>query len=409
MELFIYVVFLGVWFRINYKRYKFNGASFLIFIYFISALAGIYLVNATDLYDPNRLNITAVLFHCLCLYLFLYPIVYITNKHALFFSLPKGRVLKGIYYIIISLSALTFISILPKIKQIFSLRDLKTARIMNNQGTLEFEKSGGVLEYLGAFGSVFSFFAMYLAFYNLIRFPERKKIIIILFLCSTADAITSLSMVGRGGIVRWLLMLLFFYFTFREYINSKLRKSIIKTAGILSLPLLAIFYLITVSRFSDRSHSVFLSVIDYLGQPFVYFSYIFDSFFDSTFGGRMNFPFLFPDSRLERSVSDLIYTDFRINTFSTFIGSFYKDIGFVMTLSIAFCFWLLFIIMVKYNKKPRAFYKFVLYIVFSQIIINGVFYFQYTGTTKMRGFIVLVILSILAPLLFPYAFKKKHN
>lgn len=408
MEIVVYIFFLGVWLLVNYKKYGFNGASFLIALYFIGAVLGLYMIYATNLYDQSRLNIWAVIYHLICLLLFLYPIVYITNRYVFSFEMPPKHILRILYFMIIGFSILTFISIVPKVGNILKMDNLQEARNMYNYGMLN-EEGGGLLDYFGAFGSAVAYIAMYLFFYNLTNYPEKKKLITVLLLCSMTDAMTSLAVVGRGGIMRWGLMFLFFYCTFRPLIDPKLRTKALKIIGIVSLPLLIIFLSITFSRFSNREYPVYVYMFDYIGQSYIYFSYMFNDFYESTFGGRLSFPFLFPNDRLEGHVSNLVYADFSLNTFSTFVGSFYKDMGFMSTISLAFCFWLLFFFLYRFNKKPIIFYKLILYIIFSQMIVNGVFYFQYQSTTKMKTFIVLVIMSIFVSIIYPRQKKWNHS
>lgn len=400
MEISIYIIFLGTWFTINYKKYGFNGASFLIALYLLGAILGMYMIFATNMYDAQRLNVSAIIYHCICLFLFLSPIVFITNRYFHSFKLPSSKAIKVLYYTIIGFGALTYVSILPKLKTILSIDDLQAARNMKNYDML-YEEEGGLLGYLGAFGSAFSYLSLYLFFYNLAYHPNKKRLIVLLFVCSLADAVTSLSVVGRGGIMRWILMTLFFYFSFRKKIGLSIRKKVIKYVSIGSLPLIAVFLGITISRFSNRAYPVYVSMFDYIGQSFIYFSYIFDPFYESSFGGRVSFPFLFPNDRLDGFVSEFLWSDFSLNTFSTFVGSFYKDMGFVVTLSLAIVFWLFHLIVYRFNVSPNRFYKLMLYIFFSQMIVNGVFYFQYTSTTKMKTFIVLVVFAILLPIILP--------
>ena len=113
-----------------------------------------------------------------------------------------------------------------------------------------------------------------------------------------------------------------------------MRKAII----IASSPLLIVFLLITFSRFSGREYPLYVYIIDYMGQSYIYFSYIFDDFFTSTFDGRMNFPVFFPGDEVSRVLSKEIFTEYSSNTFATFIGSFYKDRDLFLTILLAFIF-----------------------------------------------------------------------
>src|SRR5690606_28381580 len=243
--------------------------------------------------------------------------------------------------------------------------------------------------------------------YNLKNNPDKKGLIILLLICSLTDVLNGISMVGRGGIMRWLLMLIFFYLSFYQHIDWKIKKLINRLLLLVVVPATAFFLIITVDRFSGREFPVYVYMLDYIGQSFIYFSYIFDQFYEPTFGGRMNFPIFFPGESLDRTLSEMVYTDYSLNTFATFVGSFYKDMGFVTTFLIAFLFFLVFLFLYRFNKNPRSFYKLFVFIVFSQMIINGVFYFQYTGTTKIRSFILVVLLALFFQLMYKRRLKKQ--
>lgn len=398
MEILIYIVFLGLWFIRNTFRNGFNGGTFLIFIYLLGAIAGFYIVISTDMFDSNRLDFFAIIYHCFCLVLFLYPVVYISNKNS--FQLPSNLSLKFVYGIIIFFGIFSFLSIVPKVIDIFQMDDgLRRARYLFNQDQLN-ESEGGMLGYLGAFGSALSYFSLYFFFYNLGNFPNKKKLIILLLFCSLADPLTSLSMVGRGGIVRWLFMFLFFYFNFRKEINPIFRKKMLKWLSIFSAPMAIALIAITVSRFSEREYPIYIYILQYLGEPFIYFSYIFKDFFSNTTGGSQTFPFLFSNTT-NISESSGISIDYSINTFATFIGSFYKDVGFVYTLLWALVFFITFFILYRSARNPNKFYKLFYFVIVSQIIVNGLFYFQFTGTTKMRSFIAMTLLAGILPIFLP--------
>ena len=403
----IYIAVLGIFCFSNYRKYGFNGATFLIGLYLFGAVAAVLLAFITDFYEEWRLDVIAILYHSLCLILFLYPVVYITNRYLLNFNMPNEKGLKLLQNIIIGISLFSFASYLPKIIDVIAVGDFKDARNMYNYGTLHEEEATGVVGYLGAIGSALSFFSLYFCFYNLKNNPDKKTLILLLLICSLTDVLNGLSMVGRGGIMRWLLMVVFFYLSFYQHIDLKVKKLVNRLLLLLVTPATIFFLIITVDRFSSREYPVYVYMLDYIGQSFIYFSYIFDQLYEPTFGGRMNFPILFPGETLDRNLSEVIYTDYSLNTFATFVGSFYKDMGFVTTLTIAFLFFLTFLLLYRFSRKPRSFYKLFLFIIFSQMIINGVFYFQYTGTTKIRSFILLIVLALFFQLKYKRRLKKQ--
>src|SRR5690606_5116779 len=220
MAILLYIVFFLFWFIFNYRRTGFGAGSFVLLSYLISSLFGLFVLFATDIYEEERLNIVAIIFHCLCLYFFLYPVIFVSNNIGTGFKIVSYKGWMLLNYIIIFISTFSLISILPKIGDIFSTDDLKLVRSLYNHGELH-EEGGGIVSYLGGVGSTFAYFAFLQFFYCLTRYPEKRILLVILLICSFTDALTSLSAVGRGGIMRWVMMALFFYFLFKNDLSAQ--------------------------------------------------------------------------------------------------------------------------------------------------------------------------------------------
>lgn len=400
MAIIIYILFLGGAFFHNYRKKGFNASSFLIFIYFLSSVTAGVLLLFYDFYDANQIVWYAVLYHLLCLYLFLAPLVNVINRYSHSFHFKDSLGVKLFSYVSVGLCSLAMVSAASKFKTILSMDSLSLARTMYNRGELH-ESSGGLLEYFGTIGSMFSYIALFLFFYYLVFHPQKKTLIILLLISSFADPLYSLSAVGRGGIIRWGLLFIFFFLFFKEQLTKKVKRTIIKGTLIFCGPLVLFFLLITFSRFGDRDNPFNYFILSYLGQSFIYFSYNFDLFFNDTFGGRMNFPIFFPSSqRISGQLNEEIYADHYLNTFSTFVGSFYKDMGFYKTLILAFIFNFIVNLNYKYTKRPYTFIKTIVLIILLQIILNGLFYYMYSGTTAMRSIILIIISALIIHIFF---------
>src|SRR5690606_32912964 len=96
-----------------------------------------------------------------------------------------------------------------------------------------------------------------------------------------------------------------------------------------------------------------------------------------TFGGRINFPIFFSDDRVTGPLNEEVYTDYNLNTFSTFIGSFYKDIGFYGTFFLAISFYVFCRFLFEARNRGNVFYKLPIFIFITQVTLHGIFYYQY--------------------------------
>ena len=401
MSVIIYILFFGFYFLKNYKKYGLNGSSFLLLIYLASAVTACILLFNYKVYDINQMTYEAAIFHCTCLFLFVSPIVTFFNLGSMKMKLPSERGLKIFSYIILVFCFMSIIYSISKLEVAFSVSDLREARKLHNNREL-FEEGGnsGIFSYLASFGHHFSFFAVFLFFLHVTYFPHRKKIIIFLLLASLAIVLNNLSIMGRDGIVRWILFFGFWFFFFKKELSKRLIKRIFTGAFIILIPLLAVFLAITISRFSGRSHDILFYLLDYLGEPVIMFSYNFQQFFDGAFDGRLNFPILFDSS--ERvpitNLNDTIYSRHNLNTFPTFVGSFYLDFGFLGTFLLALSFKSFSWIYTNLPSRNLTFSRIILFSVFVQIVLLGIFYYMYSSPTTVKAMIFVFLVSVIIQL-----------
>lgn len=368
-----------------------NGSSFLLLLFLVSSVSSLALMYYYETYDPNRIYVSAVIFHIICYLLFFIPIITFGNKNIDNIQLPDEKYLKILLYLIIGFSLCTFISSIPKITHAFSYSNLSEARKLHNTGELGEESTGGFVEYLGGIGQGLSFYALF--FFFLIFSKKRKLdlLLILLFISSFAIVLSNMSMMGRDGIVRWIFFFLFSYFCFKKPLGSKFSKKMIRYSVGPGLLLLYVFYLISDSRFGEKGLGVEYSLIDYLGQSNIYFSYAFNQFIDGVAGGSINFSFITGNRVSLNNLNNLVYANYHLNTFSSFIGSFYFDMGLISTFLLAFCTFIFFSI---YRLlKRNDFTKLVVYLVLFEIYILGVFYYMFYGPTKVNTVAMLIILS----------------
>lgn len=403
MEVFLYVLFFGTYLYFNYRKYGFNGSSFLIFVYLLSSSAGLGLLVFYNTYDVERISIAAILYHIFCLFLFISPVIYFFNNYPIdAIKKINDRGFKYFAYSAVLFSLLSLAVNIPKLFIVFSNPDLRMARILANQGLLYEESSKGLLEYLGTFGHMFSFITLFI-FFNLILFkPEKKLLILIIGICCLTDVIKGFTIMGRGGVIRFLLFAGFLFFTYKNYLSDKIVRKIKKASVILFSPFILVFLFISISRFSDRENSVTYFFVDYMGQSFINFSYNFYNFMDNTFGGRLNFQSFFSQENqlTNKNVNDLVLSVDYLNTFSTFVGSFYKDFGFIRTLFLGLTLNILLFMSSRYSKNNYTLSKIVINLLLVQVYLTGVFYYMYSGTMAFNSFLLIIFITLVIQLFF---------
>jgi oligosaccharide repeat unit polymerase len=265
-------------------------------------------------------------------------------------------------------------------------------RYASNKGEVGFGDSA--MDWIASTSSGFSFFILPLFFYFYVFHRQKKVILSLLLISSTTLVFRNLLVMGRDGIVCWFLLFVFSYLHFKPLISKYDIKQIKKKLLLLFIFFIIIFLAISISRAVITNRDPFFFILDYIGQSFIYFSYFFNSFNEPSFYGRLVFPILFPlEERVSgQQMSDImpIQTDFYLNTFGTFVGSFYFDIGAIYTLifAILFCLVSLFI----FRKKHLSFLKLQILIFCYVIIAFGVFYYYFIFPTFIKAVITWIFI-----------------
>lgn len=407
--LFLYLIFFSILFLYNYRKHGFTPSSFLLAIYLTASVMSLILMYYFQTFDDKKISFAAVSFHIVCLYLFLSPIIYFGNIDIKTIIFPPYSILKYLIGLIVILSFISIAVSWQKMKIAFSFNELKEARRLHNLREL-YDDDRNIFTYLGTIGQHLSIFAMLFFFHFVVTYPQKKIIQMFLFLSSFAVVFANLAIVGRDGIVRWVFFMIFCFSLFRNSISQRVKSYIYRLFLIGAIPAIYVFSLITDSRFSDRNQGILYFICSYIGQPFLYFSYNFNAFMLGTSGGRMNFPIFFPKSErvLMNNLNDTFYADYNLNTFPTFVGSFYIDLGLLKTLLLAIAFYLFFTLYFRIKKPKASFPKLIAFSALYQIVLLGVFYYMFYSITVINAilsfFLVVIFLEYLAGLS-----KKKHN
>lgn len=402
----IYFLFFSTWVYLNYKRHGFSPSTFLLGVFWLTSIASMTLVYGYQTYIEERILWYAIIFHVICLFFFLYPVVKFGNLEINKFKMPPIKYIKILSWILIVFSISSIVVSTFKIQVAFSYDDLNEARALHNKGELNENADRNIFTYIGDIGQNLSIFPLFLSFYLFIFYPKLKLMTLLLFISSFAIVFNNLAIMGRDGIIRWFLFFIFVFSFFRKYISPKLKKQVFLLFIIGAVPIITIFYKITQARFINRDKDPFYYIVDYTGQPFIYFSYNFKNFMEGTAGGRMNFPLLFPDSERAsiNNLNDRYSADYNLNTFPTFVGSFYFDLGLIKTFILGVVFFLYF----SYYFRRRKIYNFsqlIVFITLYHVFMLGVFYYVITSTTSNKSILAIIIFSLFVE----FHFKREHR
>lgn len=402
MAIFIYPLYFGTLSLFNYIKKGLNVSTFILFLYFISALAGTYL----HYYHPDYINLPisleAVIHHIICLSCFILPVIYYGNRISFIVHFNSMGV-KYIAIIIVLFSLMGILTDIPKYYAVFSQPSLAAARMLNIEGELIEKSSGGLSSYLIAIGRASSLLCLFLFFYCR-SFLHERWLLVILFVSSLTTLSSNILAAGRGETFRYIYQLAVCYLLFRPYMK-KVSKKMIFSFSIIVVFFLSFVYTVTASRFG--SDSVIKNVLDYFGQSFINYSSVYDIFDDPLFMGRKNFAGLFPvEYRISSlDVNQYVHTGFYLNVFATLIGSFLMDFGHIGTLMFSFLSGLMLVMFFKLSMP--FFVKVFIYIYTVDIVLFGMFYYYAASSTVLLSLIALFFLCVLLYSNLKYRFKCK--
>lgn len=398
------VQFLIVYFLFwNNKRSKgswFTPSGVLIGIYSISAFLAIFDLMMGEWIDPfDEKYWVPMLEFDLFVLVFLLPFRQYNETCVCSIKVPNRVFLDSFSSIIIVLSFYSIIYYIGSVVFVFSAGDLRELReAQNEMGGLGYAESG-ILNTIASVSAANYVFAVILYFiYKIIG--NSKKRCALLLLSSCSNILHVLTFVGRDGVVFWFFSFLFCYALFRPYLDwaqrKDFQKSMIRIGSIALVP----FILISISRFMTLEGGVGYQLLTYLGQSFIN-GPLFFGITPKPVSMAGSFPLYYELTGLKMPLGQGLFSvgDWSSWHFSTFIVSLYRNFGINGLIATAVGMYFFFMGTVARGKNQLDLGKITIYLLYFQIISQGVFYFcqstrggnLFILTTLILGFIFTVI------------------
>lgn len=253
---------------------------------------------------------------------------------------------------------------------------------------------------------MFLFIYVFFFFVSVIK-RWNKFITLTMFLGSVSFVINVLTVSGRDGFVFFIFAYIFSYYLFEIHLNKRVKQYFRSIAFIGLTALILIGTSITIDRFSrfdtDEVGAIFqIGVLNYFSmQPFTFNDVL--KYHDNFSFGADNFPLFyslfFEYIPKERNVS-MPY----MYNFSGYVGSFYKNGGYLYLSCLIFLFFLFF---KKIKKMYSKFYlyQFSLLSFYFFFMTSGVFYFRMGN----KGGNIFILLSLLMMFFLRYRLVIKRN
>lgn len=394
--IFQFIVLFLFWYtNAKSKRSFMTSSSWLIGIYMISALCGIFEFKLGGYQIPNDIEFWyPILAFTASILLFLLPFRMFHEEKVRTIVVPNKNILDLCSTIIIILSFYSIIFYSQTVIGIFSYGDLGYLRDARYSEGGEYFESGLMNTIASVSASLYVFaLLLFFIYASLGVDPKRRKL---LLLSSLSEPIHIMAFVGRDGVVFWLFSFVFFFLIFKPYLNKSYIKVNKKKIILLFIALMVPFLAITSGRFEDSDSGVGGSIISYMGHSFVY-GPLFFNLENPPYIHLSSFPLIREIFNIPAPVTDMIEMgEWRSWCFSTFIVGLIRNFGYLVTYLIGI---ILIVVSLCTFGKPSKSLKFndmIMSILYFQIIGQGVFYFrQYT-----RGGNLFIVMSIVLYFVF---------
>ena len=186
----------------------------------------------------------------------------------------------------------------------------------------------------------------------------------------------------RTEIIHYGLMFLFSIVLFQKFITKKTRNFLL----IASVPvaILSAVYVLAVSasRFEDTEEGTHGSMIEYAGQSYINFCYVYENHNPNLFYVEREIPLIsylflksqYIDTKDERSAKE----GFFIGVFVSHIGSWFLDVGLVGCIFLSVAFFILCCLIIKrYNRTEFDIAEIFMIFILGAVPTFGIFYYRY--------------------------------
>ena len=375
-----------------------TSSGVLIGIYAICSFCGIFALTLGDFTQPYEDKYwLPMLEFDLFLLLFLLPFRLFRESSIQQLVLPSKKILDIFSTIIIILSFYSIIFFSSSVQGIFVMTDLSDARNAMVAGQeLYFET--GIFATIASVSAANYVFAIVLFFiYQIIGGSKLRSTL--LLIASLSEPVHILAFVGRDGIVFWIFTFLFCYAFFRPYLPKVNSKKIIRSFVLIGMIMLVPFLLISVSRFGDKSGGTGGSFVSYLGQGFVQ-GPVYFGLENKPLTPGSGFPLFRQLLGLPEYSSDgpVVIGDWISYRFSTFIVSLYQSLDIWGLVIFLFFIYILVSISFGRVKNKITFSQFIIYLLYFQVVGQGVFYFRH----YTRGGNLFLLSTLALAILFKF-------
>lgn len=383
--------FLFFYFFLQHKRRSgYSPTTIILLVYLLSYMASVILRFCYDFREEIEIYDLGVLYLLLLLLLYFYPLLRLNDSPNVIF-VPIFSTTKVLLAISTILSIYSVVFFSTSIGNLFSMNvsDVATARDDIDRAT-EYAKFG-ILNTIAGTIAMFYQFQMLLAFVYLVHKRKIDLLFIIALVGTMSYPLFVLSAIGRDGVLFWVMTFIMLYMFFYRFISHATNKKLVRIFVLISIVFAGIFVFITLGRFVvgyGKSMDLIESVFSYLGQGPIQFPDLLSIDVEPLFFSNYDDISIIGDKnalRLEEfgTVSYI---------FRTFVGSFYMYFGFWGSIFVAILVSLFVRVMcpgIRWN-----FGHIVFFVMYTNLLIQGVFYFRQYNSVGIFWICIMILLSL---------------
>lgn len=362
-------------------------------LYLLAAIAASIMINMYD-YKFFPQSYTSAIYHILLMLMLLWPLRKIDRIADSPINDVAGNSLGILTCIVVFCCLVSIFCDIPYINLQQIAVDVSGIRTDMVEGNIGYVPP--MLRYPYYIGSCYWEVALGLAFYNMVRYPQRWFLIILLLFCSLSNVVYGFTIASRDCLLVYVFVLFMLFILCRKDLPQTWKNFVrltIIVCGLIAAILLVVITFYRFFLFSDQDRQI-AGTIGYLGQGMVYFCERFEKFPDGLTGGAMHFPIFVGKSISRFGVSDTLGTDVNLNVFSTTIGSWVCDVGVYMTVIVTIIFSSLIKKVISFRKSP---FTIIYYVWIFRFIFYGLFYFVDTfNGTKLFIYLFIILWDALS-------------
>lgn len=396
----IYVVitllyFIGLFYLCRiYQKKLLNIGNFLVALYTVCLISALFVV-----YETNKYSLSASAYFAFSITMFLLPAISFRQNVVKNIKPININLFNIFSYLFISLGILCYVFYIPVIISLFSLGLSIVSLRGEVAGGNVFYDTDNFIFYLLALFCQFYPIVIAFYFYSISFLQKSRRFNSLLLLSSTGYVINVLASIGRSGFVYWPLMFVFNYILFYNFMLPDTRLNVLRFLKKALVFVSIIFMVITLGRFAvdNFEGSVLSSLFGYFGDQFGNFNTFFDLYVYKDNNLSKVLPIINPNRGKLKPLEEFEYIKniYGIdgNVFSTFVGDFLKDFNKTYVILFSVAYGLIGALFLR-AKKNISFGKIIVLILFCQIPITGIFFYDYAHFVSNLYFLLTIVLGV---------------